>query len=117
MFNPALATAVVDSARAAGCTISIDLASFEVVNVARDWIKRQIDTGVHVVFANERGDRSGVRREPRGKNQRVFEAEPSGERAFEALVAHTIACDEAGSARTKLAFAAFDRVSEAQVVV
>ena len=53
MFNPALATAVVDSARAAGCTISIDLASFEVVNVARDWIKRQIDTGVHVVFANE----------------------------------------------------------------
>ncbi len=53
MFNPALATAVVDSARAAGCTISIDLASFEVVNVARDWIKRQIDAGVHVVFANE----------------------------------------------------------------
>ena len=53
MFNPALATAVVNSARAAGCTISIDLASFEVVNVARDWIKRQIDAGVHVVFANE----------------------------------------------------------------
>lgn len=53
MFNPTLATAVVNSARAAGCTISIDLASFEVVHVARDWIKRQIDAGVHVVFANE----------------------------------------------------------------
>lgn len=53
LFNPALADKVVTTARAAGCTISIDLASFEVVNVARDWILGQLRQGVHVVFANE----------------------------------------------------------------
>lgn len=53
LFNPALADKVVATARAAGCTISIDLASFEVVNVARDWILGQLRQGVHVVFANE----------------------------------------------------------------
>lgn len=53
MFNPALANTVVQTARAAGCTISLDLASFEVVNVARDWIFGQLKQGVHAVFANE----------------------------------------------------------------
>lgn len=53
MFNPALAAAVVSAARTAGCTISIDLSSFEVVNVARDWIMTQLHEGVDVVFANE----------------------------------------------------------------
>ena len=53
MFNPALADKVVRTARAAGCTISIDLASFEVVNIARDWLLAQLKEGVHVVFGNE----------------------------------------------------------------
>jgi sugar/nucleoside kinase (ribokinase family) len=53
MFNPALAEKVAASARAAGCTLSIDLASFEVVNVARDWLLAQIRQGVDVIFANE----------------------------------------------------------------
>ena len=53
MFNPALGEKVVATARAAGCTLSIDLASFEVVNVARDWLLGQIRQGVHVIFANE----------------------------------------------------------------
>ena len=53
MFNPALATAVVNAARAAGCTISIDLSSFEVVNVARDWLTAQIKEGINIIFANE----------------------------------------------------------------
>ncbi|MBX3751127.1 MAG: adenosine kinase [Opitutaceae bacterium] len=53
LFNPALADKVVATARAAGCTLSIDLASFEVVNVARDWILGQLRQGVHVIFANE----------------------------------------------------------------
>lgn len=53
LFNPALADKVMTSARAAGCTLSIDLASFEVVNVARDWIFNQLSQGVDVVFANE----------------------------------------------------------------
>lgn len=53
LFNPALATAVVESARAAGCTISLDLASFEVVKVARGWIFEQLQRGLHLVFGNE----------------------------------------------------------------
>jgi sugar/nucleoside kinase (ribokinase family) len=53
MFNPALAEKVLASARAAGCTLSLDLASFEVVNLARDWLLAQIQQGVQVIFANE----------------------------------------------------------------
>ena len=53
LFNPALATHVIRTARAAGCRLSIDLASFEVVNAARDWIFAQLREGVDVVFANE----------------------------------------------------------------
>ena len=53
LFNPALAEKVAATARAAGCTISLELASFEIVNVARDWILAQLKEGVHVVFANE----------------------------------------------------------------
>jgi sugar/nucleoside kinase (ribokinase family) len=53
LFNPSLAEKVIRTARAAGCTISLELASFEVVNVARDWILAQLHEGVHAVFANE----------------------------------------------------------------
>lgn len=53
LFNRDLANAVITSARSAGCTISIDLASFEVVNAARDWILAQLDHGIDIVFANE----------------------------------------------------------------
>lgn len=53
LFNPALADKVMGTARAAGCTLSLDLASFEVVNSARDWIFEQLRAGVDVVFANE----------------------------------------------------------------
>ena len=53
MFNPALAQKVVNTAREAGCTLSMDLSSFEVVNIARDWIISELDKGLHVVFANE----------------------------------------------------------------
>lgn len=53
LFNRALADAVLRSARVAGCTISIDLASFEVVNASREWLLDHIRTGVDAVFANE----------------------------------------------------------------
>lgn len=53
LFNPALAEKVATTARAAGCTISLELSSFEVVNVARDWILDQLQQGVQIVFANE----------------------------------------------------------------
>jgi sugar/nucleoside kinase (ribokinase family) len=53
LFNRALAEAVLAAARAAGCTTSLDLASFEVVNSSRDWLFAQFRQGLHVVFANE----------------------------------------------------------------
>lgn len=53
VFNQALADAVLTSARAAGCTVSLDLSSFEVVNATRDWLFSQFHKGIDVVFANE----------------------------------------------------------------
>ncbi len=53
VFNQALADAVLAAARAAGCTTSLDLSSFEVVNASRDWLFRQFRRGIDVVFANE----------------------------------------------------------------
>jgi sugar/nucleoside kinase (ribokinase family) len=53
VFNQALADAVLESARAADCTVSLDLASFEVVNASRDWLFGQLQRGIDIVFANE----------------------------------------------------------------
>ncbi|MEY4941119.1 MAG: hypothetical protein RIQ93_2854, partial [Verrucomicrobiota bacterium] len=53
VFNRALADAVLTSARAAGCTTSLDLSSFEVVNASRDWLFGQFRRGIDIVFANE----------------------------------------------------------------
>ena len=38
VFNHALADSVLAAARAGGCTTSVDLSSFEVVNASRDWL-------------------------------------------------------------------------------
>ncbi len=53
VFNQALAEAVLSSARAAGCTTSVDLSSFEVVKASRSWLFSQFRKGIDVVFANE----------------------------------------------------------------
>ncbi len=53
VFNQALADTVLASARAAGCTTSLDLSSFEVVNASRDWLFGQFRRGLDIVFANE----------------------------------------------------------------
>ena len=53
VFNQALADAVLRSARAAGCTVGLSLASFEVVNAARDWLLAQLKTGLALVLAND----------------------------------------------------------------
>lgn len=53
VFNQALADAVLAAARAAGCTVSLDMASFEVVGATRDWLFSQFKRGLDVVFANE----------------------------------------------------------------
>lgn len=53
VFNRALADAVLTAARAAGCKISLDVASFEIVRMARDWLLDQLKTGLDLVVANE----------------------------------------------------------------
>ncbi len=53
VFNQALADAVLNSARAAGCTVSLDLSSFEVVAASRAWLFQQFGHGLDIVFANE----------------------------------------------------------------
>jgi sugar/nucleoside kinase (ribokinase family) len=53
VFNQALADAALASARTAGCTVSLDLSSFEVVSASRDWLFSQFKRGIDIVFANE----------------------------------------------------------------
>jgi len=53
VFNRALCSAVLDAARTAGCTVSLDLPSFEVIAESRDWLLGQLRRGIDVVFANE----------------------------------------------------------------
>lgn len=53
LFNYDLMMAVLKAARAAGCTISLDLASFEVVDAAKNYLPEILREYVHIVFGNE----------------------------------------------------------------
>lgn len=53
LFNRDLAVRVLETAREAGCSISLDLASFEVVGAARDILPQLLRDYVDIVFANE----------------------------------------------------------------
>lgn len=53
LFNRALLRRVLDCAREAGCSVSLDLASFEVVQAALDLLPGILENKVDVVFANE----------------------------------------------------------------
>ncbi len=53
LFNEALMRAVLDAAKQAGCTISLDLASFEVVNATKPILTEILRDYVDIVFANE----------------------------------------------------------------
>lgn len=53
LFNAALMQRVIESAREAGCSISLDLASFEVVHAAKDILPNILKDYVDIVFANE----------------------------------------------------------------
>jgi sugar/nucleoside kinase (ribokinase family) len=53
LFNRDLMYKVLDSAKAAGCTISLDLASFEVVHASKDIMAELIDNYVDFLFSNE----------------------------------------------------------------
>ncbi len=53
LFNRDLMLKVLKSAKEAGCTVSIDLASFEVVNACKDVLEDLLREYVDMVFANE----------------------------------------------------------------
>ncbi len=53
LFNPELMLATVKAAKAAGSWVSLDLASFEVVNNARDLLESIVETYVDILIANE----------------------------------------------------------------
>lgn len=53
LFNRDLMYKVLDSAKAAGCTISLDLASFEVVHATKDIMEEIIEEYVDFLFSNE----------------------------------------------------------------
>ena len=53
LFNPELMMAVLKSAREANCSISLDLASFEVVEAAREILPGLLRDYILMVFANE----------------------------------------------------------------
>jgi sugar/nucleoside kinase (ribokinase family) len=53
LFNPALLHHVVDCATLAGCRLSLDLASFEVVNACKETLQQILSERIDVVFANE----------------------------------------------------------------
>ncbi len=53
LFNDELMTAVFKAAKSAGCSISLDLASFETVNTTRQILPEILRDYVDIVFANE----------------------------------------------------------------
>ncbi len=53
LFNPDLTRAALQSAQAAGCTVSLDLGSFEVVRAAGQELRGLLEEFVDMVFANE----------------------------------------------------------------
>jgi len=53
LFNENLLRKALDCAKANGCTVSIDLASFEVVNAAKPILPELLEKYVDIVFANE----------------------------------------------------------------
>lgn len=53
LFNEALMQRVLEAAREAGCRISLDLASFEVVHAAKSSLPAILENYVDLVFANE----------------------------------------------------------------
>lgn len=53
LFNESLMYRVIESAKEAGCTISLDLASFEVVHATKNVLPDILSNYVDIVFANE----------------------------------------------------------------
>ncbi|MBF0244869.1 MAG: adenosine kinase [Planctomycetes bacterium] len=64
LFNRDLALKVIDTAREAGCRISLDLASFEVVRANRDILPSLIRDKIDIIIANEDEAREFTGKDP-----------------------------------------------------
>lgn len=64
VFNQELTGQVVKQAKASGLMVSIDLASYNVVEAARDFLHRLIRDEIDIVFANEDEARAFTGKEP-----------------------------------------------------
>jgi sugar/nucleoside kinase (ribokinase family) len=53
LFNTGFCQKVIELAKAAGCKISLDLSSFEVVNIFKDVLKDMLKNDVDLIIANE----------------------------------------------------------------
>jgi sugar/nucleoside kinase (ribokinase family) len=53
IFNKELITHILKTAKEAGCIISLDLSSFEVVNASKDFLPELLKEYVDIIFANE----------------------------------------------------------------
>ena len=53
LFNPELGRAIIETAKAAGCKVALDFASFEVVQASRDLLKELVAGPIDIVFLNE----------------------------------------------------------------
>ncbi len=74
LYNRPLTEAVLRAAKAAGCTVSLDLGSFEVVGLSKDVLPALLEEYVDAVFANE-------------DEARAFPGGDTPERALDALAA------------------------------
>ncbi|MCH2036338.1 MAG: adenosine kinase [Puniceicoccaceae bacterium] len=63
LFNEALMRSVLDAAKEAGCTISLDLASFEVVQASKAILQQILKEYVDIVFANEEEGHAFINKE------------------------------------------------------
>ena len=73
LFNEALMRSVLDAAKEAGCTISLDLASFEVVQASKAILKQILKEYVDIVFANEEEANAFINKEKDYSNQYIRE--------------------------------------------
>lgn len=73
VFNQALILRAMELAKAAGCLISIDMASFNVVEANLDFLKENVKKYIDIVFLNEEEAKSFTGKEPRAALDEVAE--------------------------------------------
>ncbi|OVE78196.1 hypothetical protein BVX99_00485, partial [bacterium F16] len=72
LFNRDLALKILQCAKEAGCTVSLDLASFEVVRANEDILESLLTDYVDIVFANEEEAKAFTRSDNHEENLNTF---------------------------------------------